>query len=152
MPTADKSAGTVKLQMFPPGPQKLPYVTVDLIIELPDNKIVLIERKYEPLGFALPGGFVELGETVEETAMREAKEETDLDVELQGVFKVVSDPKRDPRFHTISIVFRAKAAGTPKAGDDAKEVHIFSLKDTLPDLCFDHGEVLGEFRELKMKK
>src|SRR6187399_3003309 len=96
-----------------------PLLTVDIIIEI-DGKIVLIERKNPPHGWALPGGFIDYGESAEDAAVREAKEETRLDVELIEQFHVYSDPARDPRQHTISTVFIARAEGKPEGGDDAK--------------------------------
>jgi 8-oxo-dGTP diphosphatase len=126
---------------------KNPYPTVDIIIELTEhnNQIVLIQRLNEPLGMAIPGGFVDYGESIENAAIREAKEETNLDVKLIKQFKTYSDPKRDPRFHTISTVFIATANGTPVAGDDAKTCKIYSL-DMLPDnLVFDHSNILNEY-------
>ena len=121
-----------------------PFPTVDIIIELPDG-IVLIRRKNPPPGWAIPGGFVDYGESLEEAAVREAKEETSLDVELVRQFHAYSDPKRDPRFHTVSTVFIAKADGTPKAADDAAEIAVFR-KDSLPQpLCFDHAHILDDY-------
>ncbi|MEW6586398.1 MAG: NUDIX hydrolase, partial [Nitrospirota bacterium] len=114
-----------------------PFPTVDIIIEL-DQGIVLIKRKNPPEGWALPGGFVDYGESLESAAAREAKEETGLDIELVRQFHAYSDPARDPRHHTITVVFVAKAKGAVKAGDDAKDVGVFQ-KDSLPEpLAFDH--------------
>jgi 8-oxo-dGTP diphosphatase len=125
-----------------------PAPTVDIIIELvdrPDRPIVLIERRNPPLGWAIPGGFVDYGESVEAAAIREAKEETSLDVTLQEQFYVYSDPERDPRQHTISIVFLATATGEPQAADDAKNIDIFN-SDSLPEgLCFDHDRILQDY-------
>lgn len=132
---------------------KNPYPTVDIIIELLDfdNKIVLIERKNEPRGIAIPGGFVDYGESIENAAIREAKEETNLDIVLIKQFKTYSDPKRDPRFHTISTVFIASAKGSPIAGDDAKTCKIYSL-DILPqNLVFDHSKILNDYKTYKEK-
>jgi 8-oxo-dGTP diphosphatase len=124
-----------------------PYPTVDIIIELPGDRIVLIERKNEPHGWAIPGGFVDYGERVEQAAVREAKEETGLDVTLSHLLGVWSDPDRDPRFHTMSVVYVASAQGEPKAGDDAAKARAFAL-DALPEpLCFDHGEIIDAYRE-----
>lgn len=126
---------------------KNPYPTVDIIIELLDyeNKIVLIERNNEPKGWAIPGGFVDMGESLEDAARREAKEETNLDVNLYVQLKTYSDPKRDPRFHTVSTVFIATASGMPVAGDDAKNIKIYSI-DELPDnLAFDHNLILKDY-------
>jgi 8-oxo-dGTP diphosphatase len=127
---------------------KNPLPTVDVIIELPDG-IVLIERKNEPFGWAIPGGFVDYGETVESAAARETMEETGLtlsDLRLLGVY---SDPARDKRSHNISTVFAAKGAGDPQAGDDAAGLQVFPL-DSLPEpLCFDHGKILADYRQRK---
>ena len=121
-----------------------PFPTVDIIIEMPEG-VVLIERKNPPYGWALPGGFIDYGESAETAATREAREETGLDVKLIRQFHVYSDPDRDPRHHTMSVVFIAKAEGKPQGGDDAKTARVFS-KDALPgDLCFDHGKILADY-------
>ena len=126
---------------------KNPFPTVDIIIEIEGKGIILIKRKNPPYGWALPGGFVDYGESLESAALREAKEETSLDVELIGQLGAYSDPSRDPRQHNISFVFIAKGKGTPMAGDDAKEVGIFS-KDNIPEnLAFDHGKILQDYFE-----
>lgn len=122
-----------------------PKPTVDLIIELPGGRIVLIQRKNPPHGWALPGGFVDEGEPLSSAARREAKEETDLDVELVEQFFAYSDPKRDPRQHTISTVFIARATGTPRAGDDAAGIASHA-PDELPELVFDHATILADYR------
>ena len=121
-----------------------PVPTVDAIIEVPDG-IVLIKRRFLPMGWALPGGFVEYGETVEAAARREAKEETGLDVSLTELFNVYSDPLRDPRQHTIGIVFIGTAAGVPAAGDDAAEAGIFTAQSLPAPLAFDHGQILEDY-------
>jgi 8-oxo-dGTP diphosphatase len=121
-----------------------PVPTVDIIIELPDG-IVLIERKNEPHGWAIPGGFVDTGETVEQAAVREAKEETGLDVSLVRQFHVYSDPKRDKRMHTLSVVFIAMADGTPEAADDAKSAGVFREGNLPNNLCFDHEQILEDY-------
>ena len=121
-----------------------PLVTVDIIIEI-DDGIVLIDRANPPHGWALPGGFVDYGESLESAALREAREETSLDVELVYQLGAYSDPARDPRHHTISVVFVAKAKGEPKAGDDAKNVGIFSRSSLPADLAFDHGKILKDY-------
>ena len=121
-----------------------PFPTVDIIIEM-DDGIVLIKRKNPPFGWALPGGFVDYGESLEASAVREAKEETSLDVTLVSEFGAYSEPDRDPRMHTITVVFIAKAEGEPQAADDAAEIGIF-YKDTLPEkLAFDHGSILQDY-------
>ena len=125
-----------------------PAPTVDLIIELidrPHRPIVLIQRLNPPLGWALPGGFVDYGESVETAAGREAEEETGLTVKLVEQFHVYSDPARDPRQHTLSVVFLATATGTPEAGDDAKHVDVFELWQLPSPLCFDHSQILQDY-------
>ncbi|MBI5739730.1 MAG: NUDIX hydrolase [Nitrospirae bacterium] len=121
-----------------------PLLTVDAIIET-GGGIVLINRKNPPAGWAIPGGFVDYGETLEEAAVREAKEETGLDINLVRQFHTYSDPERDPRHHTVSTIFIATAAGAPVAADDAKEAGIFT-KDGLPDdIAFDHRRILEDY-------
>jgi 8-oxo-dGTP diphosphatase len=130
-------------------PYKNPAPTTDIIIELidrPSRPIILIERKNPPLGWAIPGGFVDYGESVETSAIREAKEEVSLDVELLEQFYVYSDPQRDQRQHTISIVFIATAKGEPKAADDAKNLGIFPLWEIPDHLCFDHQQIIRDYR------
>lgn len=123
---------------------KNPLPTVDIVIRN-QGGIVLIKRKNPPFGWALPGGFVDYGESVEQTAVREAKEETSLDVSNLKLLGVYSAPYRDPRHHTISTVFVADSMGTPKAGDDASELGVF-LRNKLPsELAFDHGKILEDF-------
>lgn len=122
-----------------------PIPTVDCIVELPDGRIVLIRRKNPPLGWALPGGFVDEGESLSHAAIREAREEIGLDVELLEQFFTYSDPARDPRKHTLSTVFLARADGDPTAADDAAEAQAFA-PDALPSpLCFDHAEILADY-------
>ncbi len=123
-----------------------PALTVDLIIELPEasNRIVLIQRKNPPSGWALPGGFVEYGETVEAAAIREAREETSLEVTLRNLFGVYSAPQRDPRGHTVSVVFTAEGRGELQAGDDAGAAAAFA-DDDLPELAFDHQKILRDY-------
>lgn len=121
-----------------------PVPTVDIVIEL-EGGIVLIRRKNPPPGWALPGGFVDYGESLEEAAVREAREETGLDVALLRQLHTYSRPDRDPRHHTITTVFVARASGSPRAGDDAGEIGVFT-RDTLPSpLAFDHGEILTDY-------
>ena len=129
-----------------------PIPTVDIIIELvdePHRPIILIDRKNPPHGWAIPGGFVDYGESVETAARREAQEEVRLTVELIEQFHVYSDPKRDPRQHTLSIVFIAQANGKPKAADDAKEVGVFHLWEIPEKLCFDHDRILKDYRRYR---
>ena len=121
-----------------------PFPTVDIIIEL-DEGIVLIKRKNPPYGWALPGGFVDYGESLEATAVREAKEETSLEVTLVAQFGAYSDPDRDPRMHTITVVFIARAQGEPKAADDASEVGVFDQHDLPENLAFDHDRILRDY-------
>ncbi len=126
---------------------KTPLPTVDIIIEIGDG-IVLIERANPPHGWALPGGFVDYGESLEEAALREAKEETSLAITLLGQLGAYSSPDRDSRFHTITNVFIATAKGTPIGQDDAKRAAIFT-KDALPELAFDHSLILADYFQLK---
>lgn len=125
-----------------------PTPTVDIIIELvdrPHRPIILIERKNPPFGWAIPGGFVDYGESIEIAAVREAQEEISLKVELIEQFYVYSDPNRDSRKHTISIVFLATATGEPQAADDAKNLGIFHHWDIPTNLCFDHDKILRDY-------
>ena len=124
-----------------------PLLTVDIIIEV-QGGIVLIERKNPPHGWALPGGFVDNGESLAHAAVREAKEETSLDVTLGEQFFAYSDPARDPRGPTVSVVFVGRATGTPKAADDAKNLRVYALED-LPPLAFDHGQILEDYRKYR---
>jgi ADP-ribose pyrophosphatase YjhB (NUDIX family) len=125
--------------------RRAPLPTVDVIIELQGKGVVLIKRKNPPLGWALPGGFVDYGETLEQAAVREALEETSLQVELTRQFHAYSDPQRDPRGHTITVVFTAKASGEPRAADDAQEIGVFQA-DVLPSpLAFDHRQILRDY-------
>ncbi|MDD5120266.1 MAG: NUDIX hydrolase [Candidatus Omnitrophica bacterium] len=127
-----------------------PYVTVDAIIEL-DQGIVIIERSNPPFGWALPGGFVDYGESLEDAIVREAKEETGLDLIQVKQFHTYSDPKRDPRFHTIGTVFTAKAKGVPRAGDDAAALRIVKLSQIEKiEFAFDHKKIISDY--LKSKK
>jgi 8-oxo-dGTP diphosphatase len=121
-----------------------PLVTVDLIVKIADE-IVLIKRAKPPYGWALPGGFVDYGESLETAAVREAKEEINLRVTLKEQFHTYSDPDRDPRNHTVTTVYIAEANGFPKAGDDAGEAELFS-RETIPwNLAFDHGKIINDF-------
>ncbi len=124
-----------------------PLLTVDLIIEMEgeEGSIVLIERKNPPLGWALPGGFVDYGETVEEAAGREAKEETDLDVTDLAQFHTYSDPSRDRRGHMVSVVFTARAKGIPRGGDDARVAKTFQVESLPGDMAFDHREIIEHY-------
>ncbi len=124
-----------------------PLCTVDVIIEVAGG-VVLIERQNPPPGWALPGGFVDVGEPVAAAAVREAREETSLEVTLDQQLFTYSDPGRDPRGHTLSVVFVGHAAGTPVAKDDARAVAVFAL-DALPPLAFDHARILEDYRIYK---
>jgi ADP-ribose pyrophosphatase YjhB (NUDIX family) len=128
-----------------PGAPETPRLCTDLIIEVGAGLVVLIERKNSPNGWALPGGFVDVGETVEEAALREAKEETGLDVELVRQFHVYSDPKRDPRGHTASVVWVAHARGKPRAGSDAGNVGLYHQMNLPETISFDHRQILTDY-------
>ncbi|MGQ9816453.1 MAG: NUDIX domain-containing protein [bacterium] len=128
--------------------RKNPIPTVDIIIPM-ESGVVLIKRKNPPYGWALPGGFIDYGESAESAAVREVKEETNLDIIELKQFHVYSEPSRDPRFHTITIVFIAQAKGIPKAKDDAMKIGIYH-KDNLPeDIAFDHKKILNDYFEKK---
>ena len=123
-----------------------PIPTVDILIQLESKrKIVLIKRKNPPSGWAIPGGFVDYGESLEEAARREAKEETNLDIELIRQFHTYSDPTRDPRHHTISTVYLAKGKGRLRAGDDALEIAVFAEPDLPDEMAFDHRTILQDY-------
>lgn len=128
-----------------------PLLTVDVIIELidrPDNPIVLIERRNPPYGWALPGGFVDVGERLEEAARREAQEETSLVIDLQILLGCYSDPLRDDRMHTVSAVYVATATGNPQAQDDALNLQLFDPA-AVPLLAFDHALILDDYRRYR---
>ena len=126
-----------------------PYVTVDAIIELPEG-IVIIKRSNPPFGWALPGGFVDYGESLEEAVKREAKEETNLDLTQIKQFHTYSDPLRDPRFHTIGTVFIGQAQGTPRAGDDAADIKVIKLSQIEKlEFAFDHKKILTDYLRFK---
>ncbi len=131
-----------------------PQIAADIIIELkdkPDRPIILIERKNPPYGWALPGGFVDVGERIETAAIREAKEEVCLDITLLALLGLYSDPARDDRGHTVSAVYVAEASGEPVAADDAKNLAIFSLDDLPDTLAFDHAQILADYRNFREK-
>ncbi len=139
-----KELGVDKMEL------RTPFVAVDAIIQIFQGDelkgIVLIERKYPPYGYALPGGFVDYGESVEHAVVREAKEETGLDVRNCRQFHVYSDPSRDPRRHTLSVVFTCEAEGEPVGRDDARRAHIFKLEEIpLEKMAFDHKKILQDF-------
>ena len=124
-----------------------PVPTVDIIIEMEDGGIVLIKRKRHPIGWAIPGGFVDYGESLEEAALREAREETSLEVTLARQMHTYSAPDRDPRQHTITTVYIAKGSGVPAADDDAEAIGVFR-RDNLPrPLMFDHARILKDYFE-----
>ena len=122
-----------------------PLPTIDIIIELTGGGVVLIERKNTPHGWALPGGFVDYGESLEAAAVREAKEETSLEVQLIEQFYTYSDPSRDPRQHTISTVYIATAHGVPQGADDAKRAKIFTKSQLPSPIVFDHPRILSDY-------
>lgn len=122
-----------------------PFPTVDIIIELADRGIVLIKRKNPPYGWAIPGGFVDYGESLEEAAVREAKEETSLDVTLKKQMHTYSKPDRDPRHHTITAVYTATANGSPAAADDAADIGVFTKNNLPRPLAFDHAQILEDY-------
>lgn len=127
--------------------QRNPFPTVDIVLHSEGRGLLLIERGNPPYGWALPGGFIDYGESAEQAAVREAKEETGLAVRLTGLLGVYSDPDRDPRFHTLSVAYTAECDGgdTPCAGDDAKNARFFPL-DALPeDMAFDHRRIVADF-------
>ena len=126
-----------------------PSPTVDIIIEIEDDHgrpgIILIKRRDPPPGWALPGGFVDYGESLEQAAVREAREETSLDVTLRYQMHSYSDPARDPRKHTITTVFVATAQGTPRAQDDALELEIVDPVSIERPLAFDHKQIIADY-------
>ena len=127
-----------------------PLLTVDIIIEMadrPGRPIVLIERRNPPHGWALPGGFVDVGETLEMAAVREAQEETSLEVRITRLLGNYSDPGRDPRFHTVSAVYIAEAQGAARAADDASNLGLFAPAEC-PALAFDHGQIIADYLHL----
>ena len=129
-----------------------PLLAADAIIELvdkPGRPIVLIERKNPPYGWAIPGGFVDVGERLEIAAIREAKEEVCLDVRLKALLGIYSDPARDERGHTVTAVYVAEAEGEPQAADDAKNLAIFDIHEIPDELAFDHAQVLDDYRKFR---
>ncbi|WP_303906837.1 NUDIX hydrolase [Thiohalomonas denitrificans] len=135
------------------GRPETPLVTVDAIIELvdrPGRPIVLIERRNPPHGYAWPGGFVDVGESLERAAVREAREETSLDITLKMLLGCYSDPGRDPRGHTVSVVYIAEARGEPVARDDAKALGVYDPDQPPRPLAFDHATILDDYRRFRV--
>ncbi len=126
-----------------------PTPTVDCIVELPGDRIVLVKRKNPPLGWALPGGFVDTGEALHAACVREVREETGLHVALSEQFFTYSDPARDPRKHTLSTVYIGQAEGEPLGADDAAEARAFHLEAIPAPLCFDHGVIVADYLKYK---
>jgi len=129
-----------------------PLLTVDIIIEIAGKGIVLIERKNPPPGWAIPGGYVDYGESLETAAIREAKEETGLEIEDLKQFRAYSAPDRDPRSHTVTVVFIASGSGNPAAADDAANLGIFSLDELPKNLAFDHALILSDYSEYRKSR
>ncbi|MEA3506420.1 MAG: NUDIX hydrolase [Elusimicrobiota bacterium] len=127
---------------------QIPVITADVIINI-EGGIVMVKRKNPPSGWALPGGFVEKGETLEEAARREMKEETGLELTGLRQFHAYSDPRRDPRFHTVTVVFTARGKGDIKSGSDAAEACIFGLDELPEKIAFDHRDIISDFKEAR---
>lgn len=136
--------------MYKPVTPLLAADTLIELIDLPGRPFVLIERANPPYGWAVPGGFVDVGETMEHAAVREAKEEISLDIRLTALLGIYSNPKRDPRNHTVTACYVAEAHGTPVAADDAKNCGIFTFDNLPTELAFDHAMVLDDYRNYRM--
>jgi len=128
---------------------KQPKLTVDMLVEDGNGRVLLIRRRNPPHGWALPGGFVDYGETLEKAAVREIREETGIEATITAQFHTYSDPARDPRHHTVTTVFLGQGRGEPQAGDDAVEARYFFLDELPAPLAFDHEAVLGDFRDYR---
>jgi len=131
---------------------KTPFLAVDAIIAYPDNRIILIQRKNPPYGWALPGGFVDVGEGVEDAVIREAKEETGIDFHNFKLLGVYSDPERDVRGHCVSVVFYGYPLDSeklPSGMDDAKEAKLFDMEDLPSDMAFDHKKIIMDYKKKK---
>ena len=128
-----------------------PFPTVDVVIFLPSRGVLLVRRKNLPFSWALPGGFIDYGESAEQAAVRETLEETGLKVQLTGLVGVYSDPARDPRFHTLSIVYAAGVGegARPHPGDDAAEACFFPVHALPDDMAFDHRKIIADFVKQK---
>jgi 8-oxo-dGTP diphosphatase len=136
--------------MYKPVTPLLAADTLIELIDLPGRPFVLIERANPPYGWAVPGGFVDVGETMEHAAVREAKEEISLDIRLMALLGIYSNPKRDPRNHTVTACYVAEAHGTPVAADDAKNCGIFTFDNLPAELAFDHAMVLDDYRNYRL--
>jgi 8-oxo-dGTP diphosphatase len=136
--------------MYKPVTPLLAADTLIELIDLPGRPFVLIERANPPYGWAVPGGFVDVGETMESAAVREAKEEISLDIRLTALLGIYSNPKRDPRNHTVTACYIAEAHGMPVAADDAKNCGIFTFDNLPAELAFDHAMVLDDYRNYRM--
>lgn len=123
---------------------KNPFPTADVIVDI-GGKVVLVKRKNPPEGWAIPGGFIDYGESAEDAAVREIREETGLEITDLCQFRVYSAPDRDPRFHTLTVVFTANSTGVPEAGDDAGEADLFGPDELPENLAFDHADVLDDY-------
>lgn len=128
-----------------------PYPTTDILFHR-RAEVLLVRRRNPPAGWALPGGFIDYGESAEQAAKREAFEETGLRVRNLRQFRVYSEPGRDPRFHTLTVVFIAEPVGEARAGDDASEVRWFALDDLPTDMAFDHAKVTADARDAGLIK
>lgn len=136
--------------MYKPVTPLLAADTLIELIDLPGRPFVLIERANPPYGWAVPGGFVDVGETMESAAVREAKEEISLDIRLTVLLGLYSNPKRDPRNHTVTACYVAEAHGMPVAADDAKNCGIFTFDNLPAELAFDHAMVLDDYRNYRL--